>query len=74
MGTVNVEDVVAVGFIVLVVVIVLILLAFAYMHGFEDGKRSYYCKVDDALDAFSNGYNLGYVQGVQTEREHRWKN
>lgn len=74
MGAVNMADVVTVGFIALVVVIVLILLAFAYMHGFEDGKRSYGRKVDDALDAFRSGYNLGYVQGVETERKHQWKN
>ena len=35
------EDVIVVSFIALVVVVVLILLAFAYMRGFEDGKRSY---------------------------------
>lgn len=74
MGTVNMADVVAVGFIALVVVVVLILLAFAYMRGFEDGKRSYSCKIDDAQDAFRNGYNLGYMQGVETERKAQWKN
>lgn len=74
MGTVNMEDVMVVGFIALVVVVVLILLAFAYMRGFEDGKRSYNCKGDDARDAFRSGYNLGYMQGVETERNAKWKN
>lgn len=74
MGTVNMEDVVAVGFIALVVIIVLFLLAYAYMRGFEDGKRAYYRKCDDAQDAFRSGYNLGYMQGVETERKAQWKN
>lgn len=74
MGTVNMEDVMVVCFIALVVVVVLILLAFAYMRGFEDGKRSYNCKIDDVQDAFRSGYNLGYMQGMETERKARWKN
>lgn len=74
MGTVNMEDVMAVGFIALVIVGVLILLAFAYMRGFEDGKRSYNCKTDDVQDAFRSGYNLGYMQGMETERKSQWKN
>lgn len=69
MGTVNMADVAAVGFIALVVVVVLILSAFAYMRGFEDGKRSYNCKTDDAQDAFRSGYNLGYMHGMETERK-----
>lgn len=73
MGTVNMEDVVTVGFIVLVVVVVLILLAFAYMRGFDDGKYSN-ARNTDAQDAFRNGYNLGYMQGAQTERKTQWKN
>lgn len=74
MGTVNVEDVMVVWFIALVVVVVLILLVFAYMRGFEDGKRSYNCKAGDVQDAFRSGYNLGYMQGVESERKIRWKN
>lgn len=74
MGTVNMEDVMVVSFIALVVVVVLILLAFAYMRGFEDGKRSYNRKADDAQDAFRSGYNLGYMQGVESERKAQWKN
>ena len=69
MGTVNMEDVMVVGFIAIVVVVVLILLAFAYMRGFDDGKRSYNCKIDDVQDAFRSGYNLGYMQGMETERK-----
>ena len=74
MGTVNMADVVVVGFIALVVVIVLILLAFAYIRGFEDGKRSCSCKDGDAQDAFRSGYNLGYMQGAEAERKAQWKN
>lgn len=74
MGTVNMADVMVVGFIALVVVVVLILLAFAYMRGFEDGKRSYNCKTEGAQDAFRSGYNLGYMQGMETERKTQWKN
>lgn len=74
MGSVNVADVAVVGFIALVVVVVFILLAFAYMRGFEYGKRSYNRKDDDAQDAFRSGYNLGYAQGVETERKTQWKN
>ena len=74
MGTVNMEDVMVVSFIALVVVVVLILLAIAYMRGFENGKRSYNRKVDDAQDAFRSGYNLGYMQGMETERKVQWKN
>lgn len=73
MGTVNMEDVAAVGFIALVVVVVLILLAFAYMRGFDDGKYSN-ARNTDAQDAFRSGYNLGYMQGVETERKAQWKN
>ena len=61
-------------FIALVVVVVLILLAFAYMRGFENGKRSYNCKIDDVQDAFRSGYNLGYMQGIEAERKAQWKN
>lgn len=61
-------------FIALVVVVVLILLAFAYMRGFENGKRCYNCKIDDAQDAFRSGYNLGYMQGIEAERKAQWKN
>lgn len=68
MGTVNIADVVVVGFIALVVVIVLILLAFAYMRGFDAGKCSNAGNAD-AQDAFRSGYNLGYVQGVEAERK-----
>lgn len=67
------EDVVVVGFIALVVVIVLILLAFAYMRGYDDGKYSN-ARNTDAQDAFRGGYNLGYMQGVETERKAQWKN
>lgn len=74
MGTVNMEDVVVVCYIALVVVVVLILLAFAYMRGFEDGERSYNCKIDGVQDAFRSGYNLGYMQGMETERKSQWKN
>lgn len=74
MGTVNMEDVMVVLFIALVIVVVLILLAFAYMRGFEDGKRSYNYKIDGAQDAFRSGYNLGYMQGVESERKAQWKN
>lgn len=69
MGTVNIVDVAAVGFIALVVVIVLILLAFAYMRGFADGERGCNCKIGDAQDAFRNGYNLGYMQGCTNRKE-----
>lgn len=73
MGTVNMEDVMVVAFIALVCVIVLILLAFAYMRGFEAGKVSN-VRNTDAQDAFRSGYNLGYMQGVETERKGQWKN
>lgn len=63
-----------VGFIALVVAVVLILLAFAYTRGFADGDRSCNRKTGDAQDAFRNGYNLGYMQGVETERKAQWKN
>ena len=68
------EDVMAVVFIGLVCVIVLFLLAFAYMRGFEKGKRSYNCNADNVLDAFRSGYNCGYAQGVHSERKEQWKN
>ena len=64
MGTVNMED----------VMVVLILLAFAYMRGFENGKRSYNSKIADVQDAFRSGYNLGYIQGIEAESETQWKN
>ena len=73
MGTVNVEDVMVVVFIALVGVIVLLLLAFAYMRGFETGKHVNGIHAD-AQDAFRSGYNLGYAQGVETERTTQWKN
>ena len=73
MGTVNVADVAAVGFIALIVVGVLILLPFAYMRGFAAGNRSHNCKTADAQDAFRNGYNLGYMHGDATERKRQWK-
>lgn len=62
-----------VAFIALVCVIVFILLAFAYMRGFETGKLSN-ARNTDAQDAFRSGYNLGYMQGVETERKAQWKN
>ena len=73
MGTVNMEDVMVVGFIALVVVVVLILLVFAYMRGFTDGKFSN-VRNTDAQNAFRSGYNLGYMQGVEAERKAQWKN
>ena len=67
MGAVSIVDIACVLFIVFCIV-------FAYMHGFEDGKRRYGRKTDDVADAFRSGYNCGYAQGVETERKYRWKN
>lgn len=68
MGTVNVEDVMTVAFIVLVCVIVLFSVAFAYTRGFEAGKLGNVGNTD-AQDAFRSGYNLGYMQGIEAERK-----
>lgn len=70
MGVVSIADIARVLFIVFCIVL-------AYMHGFEVGKRSYDRKTDDVLDvldAFRDGYNCGYAQGVHTERKSQWKN
>lgn len=72
MGTVNMEDVMAVAFIALVCVIVLFLLAFAYTRGYAAGKCDN-ARNTDVQDAFRTGYNLGYMQGVETERKPKWK-
>ena len=67
MGAVSIADIACVLFIVFCI-------GFAYMRGFEAGKRSYDRKTDDVLDAFRSGYNCGYAQGVHTERKAQWKN
>lgn len=67
MGAVSIADIACVLFIVFCIV-------FAYIHGFEDGKRRYDRKPVDVLDAFRSGYNCGYAQGVHTERKSQWKN
>ena len=62
MGTVSIADIACVLFIVFCI-------AFAYMHGFENGKRS--CNKDDSVsDAYHNGYNLGYIDGIAVERKN----
>ncbi len=62
MGAVSIADVVCALFIVFAIV-------FAYMHGFENGKRSVNYD-DDVADAYHTGYNLGYVDGINVERKN----
>lgn len=66
MGAVSIADVACALFIVFSIV-------FAYMHGFENGKRS--CKQDDNVvearhNAYNLGYNCGYVDGINVERKN----
>lgn len=62
MGVVSIADVACALFIVFTIV-------FAYMRGFENGKRNRNQDVSVA-DAYHNGYNLGYVDGINVERKN----
>ena len=62
MEAVSIADIACVLFIVFCIV-------FAYMHGFENGKRS--CNQDDSVtDAYHNWCNLGYIDGINVERKN----
>ncbi len=73
MGVVNVPDLRVVVFVVLAIALGVILYRRAYMLGFEDAERKE-TNNDRALDAFYDGYNIGYTRGVETERKRQWKN
>lgn len=45
---------------------------FAWEAGYKCAKQRY--GSTDATEAFYNGYNHGYVNGVNHERKKQWKN
>ena len=73
MGVVNVPDLRVVVFVVLVIAFALIVCRRAYMLGFNAAERAN-SNESRALDAFYDGYNIGYTRGVEVERERQCKN
>lgn len=72
MGTINIADVKVVLALIIIVAIVVFACNLAYARGYEDANRSD-TRGDNVLDAYYNGYNLGYLDGIRTERKNHWK-